>query len=80
LRAKVLKLDKKLFDGKITKVVLPAVNGEMCILRNHMSIVTTLRKGDIKIFKPDGERPTIIEVDSGFCSFSDNNAVFILSN
>jgi F0F1-type ATP synthase epsilon subunit len=80
LRAKVLKLDKKLFDGKATKVVIPAIDGEMCILQNHISIITPLKKGHIKIFKPDSERPTIIETDQGFCSFSDNKAVLILNN
>jgi F-type H+-transporting ATPase subunit epsilon len=79
LRAKVLKLEKKLFDGKAARVVLPAANGEMCILPNHMSIITSLKKGSIRIFKTDSECPTIIEIDGGICSFFNNEAVFILN-
>jgi len=80
LRAKVLKPEKKLFDGEVDRVVLPAAEGEMCILPNHMSIVTPLKKGSIRIFKPHNEYPTVIEVDGGVCSFFNNEAVFIIND
>jgi F-type H+-transporting ATPase subunit epsilon len=80
LRAKVLKLEEKLFDGKATRIVLPAVGGEMCLLPRHISIITPLRKGAIKIFRPDSDRPTIIETNDGICSFSNNEAIFILGS
>jgi F0F1-type ATP synthase epsilon subunit len=80
LKAKVLKLGEKLFDGKAIRIVLPAVNGEMCLLPRHISIITPLKKGIIKIFKPDSERPILIEINEGICSFSNNEAVFILGD
>ncbi len=78
MKVKVLELDKKLYDGEALKVLVPAVEGEMCLLPNHISIVTSLGAGRICIFRPDSDRPISINVKGGICSFSDNNAVFIL--
>jgi F-type H+-transporting ATPase subunit epsilon len=80
LKVKVLEFEKKLFDGEATRVILPAIDGEMCLLPHHISIITPLRKGVIKVFKPNGEYPVSIELEGGVCSFSDNIAVFIIKN
>ncbi|MDR2067983.1 MAG: F0F1 ATP synthase subunit epsilon [Holosporaceae bacterium] len=78
MNAKVLELEKKLFDGEVSKIVLPATEGEMCILQNHASIITSLKKGSIKIFRTTSARPLTIAVFGGICSFHKNSAVFIL--
>jgi F0F1-type ATP synthase epsilon subunit len=78
LRAKILKLDKKLFDGEVTEVILPAVKGEMCILPHHISCVVVLKKGDIKVLKPNGEFPIVFETEGGVCSFFNEEAVLIV--
>lgn len=78
MRAKVLKLSEKLFDGEVVKIIVPSKEGEMCLLPNHMSIMTPLREGMIKIFRPGIERPISIPVNAGLCSFFDNTAIFIL--
>ena len=38
----------------VTEVVIPAFEGEMGILKNHISIITFLRPGRIKIEKNEG--------------------------
>jgi F0F1-type ATP synthase epsilon subunit len=78
LDVKILNLKEKLFDGEATKVVLPAVGGEMCLLPNHISIITALVPGTIRIFRAVSDRVISIKVTSGVCSFSDNSAVFML--
>lgn len=80
MKAKVLKIDKKLFDGESIKIIVPASEGEICILPGHISIITYLKPGVLKIFKNDEERPFIAHVSGGICSFSDNSAVFILDS
>ena len=78
MKVKVLELEKKLFDGEATKIVVPAIEGEMCLLPNHISIITSLKKGTIKIYRNEIERPVSIPINSGICSFSNNSAVFIV--
>jgi F0F1-type ATP synthase epsilon subunit len=80
LRAKVLGLEEKLFDDEVNKIILPATNGEMCILKNHTSIVTSLKKGVIKIFRTANARPLVISIYRGVCSFHKNNAIIILEH
>ena len=50
MRAKVLKIDKSLFDDEVIKIVIPGEIGELCILPHHMPIITPLKKGQIRIF------------------------------
>ncbi|MDR2681895.1 MAG: F0F1 ATP synthase subunit epsilon [Holosporaceae bacterium] len=78
MQAKILTLGKELFNGEAIKVVLPAVEGEMCLLQNHISTVTALRRGQIRVFRPQVERPISIAIERGVCSFSDNSAIFIV--
>lgn len=78
MKVKVLELEKKIFDEEASKIIVPATEGEMCILPNHISIITSLKKGVIKIYRDGIERPVSVSVNSGICSFSNNSAVFIL--
>jgi F0F1-type ATP synthase epsilon subunit len=78
LDVKILNLKEKLFDGEAIKVVLPAVGGEMCILPHHISLITALVPGTIRIFRAISDRVVSIKVTGGVCSFSNNSAVFIL--
>ena len=78
MKVKILELGKTLFDGDAAKIILPATEGEMCILPEHISIFTSLEKGAIKVFRPGIDKPVTIHVESGVCSFSNNRAVCIL--
>lgn len=78
MRAKVLRIDKKLFDNEIVKVVVPAVKGEMCVLPHHMSIITSMGSGKVRLFTPETDRPTVIEVSGGVFSFFGDVATIML--
>jgi F0F1-type ATP synthase epsilon subunit len=52
----------------------------MCLLPKHISLITILKKGLIRIFKPGSEHPIIIKSDGGICSFFSDNAVIILGD
>lgn len=78
MRAKVLKIDKKLFDGEAEKIVIPAEVGEMCVMPHHMQIITPMREGDIRIYTPDVDRPAVIHVAGGIFAFSDEVATVMV--
>lgn len=73
-----MELEKTLFDGEAVKISVPATEGDMCILPGHISIFTSMRKGVLKIFRPNIDKPVSLQIESGICSYSDNSAVFIL--
>ena len=44
-----------LSEENVTEVVIPAFEGEMGILKDHISIISFLKPGIIKIFSQEGE-------------------------
>ena len=59
-----------------TEVVIPALEGEMGILKDHISIIAFLKPGLIKIFSKSGEEKYYIE--DGIAEFK-NNSLSILT-
>ena len=68
----------------ISEVVVPAFEGEMGILKNHISIISFLKPGIIKIFSKSGNENYYVE--DGIIEFKNNNlsiltsSIFNLSN
>jgi F-type H+-transporting ATPase subunit epsilon len=61
----------------VTEVVVPAFEGEMGILKNHISIISFLKPGLIKIFSKSGEEKYYIE--DGIAEFK-NNSLSVLTS
>ena len=61
----------------ITEVVIPAFEGEMGILKDHISIISFLKPGIIKIFSKSLEEEYYIE--DGIVEFK-NNSLSILTS
>ena len=41
--------EKTLFNGDVNSVSVPGINGEFEMLNNHAAVVSTLKKGFVKI-------------------------------
>ncbi len=62
----------------VTEVVIPAFEGEMGILKDHISIISFLKPGIIKIFSKLGEEKYYVE--DGIIEFKDNNLSILTSS
>ena len=62
----------------VTEVVVPAFEGEMGILRDHISIISFLKPGVIKIFSKSGEDKYYVE--DGIVEFKNNNLSILTSS
>ena len=62
----------------ITEVIIPAFEGEMGILKDHISIISFLKPGIIKIFSRPGEEKYYVE--DGIVEFKDNNLSILTSS
>ena len=62
----------------VTEVVVPAFEGEMGILKDHISIISFLKPGIIKIFSKSGEENYYIE--DGIVEFKNNNLSVLTSS
>ena len=66
-----------LSKNDVTEVVVPAFEGEIGILKNHISIISFLKPGIIKIFSKSGEES--FYVNDGIIEFKDNNLSILTS-
>ena len=66
-----------LIKEDVTEVVVPAFEGEMGILKDHISIISFLKPGLIKIFSKSGEENYYIE--DGIVEFK-NNSLSVLTS
>ena len=62
----------------VTEVVVPAFEGEIGILKDHISIISFLKPGIIKIFSKSGEDSYYIE--DGIIEFKNNNLSVLTSS
>ena len=62
----------------VTEVVVPAFEGEMGILKDHISIISFLKPGIVKIMS--GSEQENFYVDDGIVEFKDNSLSILTSN
>ena len=62
----------------IIEVVIPAFEGEMGILKDHISIISFLKPGIIKIFSKNKEEKFYVE--DGILEFKDNSLSILTSS
>ena len=62
----------------VTEVVIPAFEGEMGILKDHISIISFLKPGIIKIFSKNKEEKFYVE--DGIVEFKDNTLSVLTSS
>ncbi len=62
----------------VTEVVVPAFEGEMGILKDHISIISFLKPGIIKVYSNSEENKYFVE--DGIVEFKDNNLSILTSS
>ena len=67
-----------LVKDDVSEVVVPAFEGEMGILKDHISIISFLKPGIIKILSKSGDESYYIE--DGIVEFKNNNLSILTSS
>ena len=67
-----------LVQEDVSEVVVPAFEGEMGILKDHISIISFLKPGIIKIFSKSGNENYYVE--DGIVEFKNNNLSILTSS
>ncbi|MDL2265173.1 ATP synthase F1 subunit epsilon [Parabacteroides sp. OttesenSCG-928-G07] len=73
---KVITPQGVLYDKQIDSATFPGTLGDFTVLRNHAPLLTTLRKGAIRIVT--GGQTETIEVETGIAEIKQNNIRVIL--
>ena len=76
-KLEIISPEKIIFSGDVKMVVLPSYEGDMSILKNHISIITFLRPGLIKVLKKEQDFNDFF-VQDGTVEYI-NNSLVVLS-
>ena len=75
----IISPEKIIFSGNSTISTIPSYEGDMSILKNHISIITFLRPGIIKVQKNEGSLEEFFVQDGTVEYFNDNLVVLSAS-
>ena len=76
-KLEIISPERIFFSDDVKMVTLPSYEGDMSVLKNHISIITFLRPGIIKIQKKDGNFEEFFAQD-GIAEYC-NDSLVILS-
>mgnify|MGYP001204735458 CR=1 FL=1 len=78
-KVEIVNPEKSFFSKEdVTEVIVPAFEGEMGILKDHISIISFLKPGIITINSKSGEEKFFVE--DGIVEFKDNNLSVLTSS
>ena len=63
--------DQMVSSGDVYMVVIPGTEGQSGIMAGHAPYMTTLRNGEIAVYRTQGAQPERIPVTGGFAEVSD---------
>ena len=78
-KTEIISPEKVIFSDNISMVTLPSYEGDMSVLKHHISIITFLRPGIIKIQKNDGNFEEFFVQDGTVEYFNDSLVVLSAS-
>lgn len=74
---RIIASDRKFYEGRCKKLILPAPDGEMGILPNHENMVIAVNVGDARLEMEDGEWADIA-VGAGFAEVVNNRVTLLV--
>lgn len=74
MKLSVYSLKKILFQGDAKLLNVKTVMGEITVLDNHETLITTLSAGVVKVID-DKNKENFFEIKSGFLEVKENNEV-----
>jgi F-type H+-transporting ATPase subunit epsilon len=68
----VLSPDKKVFEGKVSRITVPGTEGEFEILDQHAALVSSLMEGTVVVNALDSKESFTLAIQNGFIEVLEN--------
>ena len=72
----IISPEKIIFSDSVKMVKIPAYEGDMSLLKNHISIITFLRPGIVKVEKKEGNLEEFF-IQDGIVEFFNDNLILL---
>ena len=76
MQLEIITPDKKLYSGDVKSVTLPGAEGSLGVLNNHAAMITTLKKGEIRIVDNDQQKQSF-EINGGVAEVLKNKIIIL---
>ena len=61
----------------VRMVVVPGAEGEIGVMRNHASVLTTVKPGVVRIFRAGADQPQQVFITAGFADIAAENCTVL---
>lgn len=72
--------ERMVTSGDVYMVVIPGTEGESGIMAGHAPYMTTLKTGEISVYRSQGAQPERIAVTGGFAEVSEKGLTVLAEN
>ena len=72
LRFELVTPERQVLSADVHMVVVPGSEGEFGVMAGHAPFMTTLRDGELAVYRTAGAAPERISVSGGFAEVGDN--------
>jgi F-type H+-transporting ATPase subunit epsilon len=69
--------EKLVRSDEVHMVVVPGIEGEFGVMAGHAPFMTTLKDGELKVYKSAGAAPESIAVSGGFAEVGDKGLTIL---
>ena len=77
MQLEIITPEHKVFEGQVSSVQLPGVDGKFEILNNHAPIISTLTKGNVRVID-NNNNTELFEINGGVIEMQ-NNKIIVLA-
>jgi F-type H+-transporting ATPase subunit epsilon len=69
--------ERQVISDDVHMVVVPGVEGEFGVMAGHAPFMTTLRDGELAVYRSAGAQPERIRVSGGFAEVGDGGLTIL---
>lgn len=77
MQLEIITPEQKVFEGQVSSVQLPGVDGKFEILNNHAPFISTLTKGNVRVIDTNNNTE-LFEINGGVIEMQ-NNKIIVLA-
>ncbi len=80
IQVEIISPQKKIFEGTVTGVQLPGIDGSFEIFQSHAPLVSALKKGQLVVIQDATvEGRMAIDIEGGFAEVANNKLSILLA-
>ena len=77
LRFELVTPERQVMADSVYMVVVPGTEGEFGVLAGHAPFMTTLRDGNLAVYRTAGGTPELVRVSGGFAEVSSSGLTIL---